>query len=30
MPAGNGVSYYCTNSNTFKADIIATGVRDLG
>ncbi len=30
MPAGNGVSYYCTNTNTFKANIVATGVQDLG
>lgn len=30
MPGGNGVSYYCTNNNTFRADIVAAGVHDLG
>ena len=30
MAAGNGISYTCTNTNTFKANIVAVGVHDLG
>lgn len=30
MSAGSGVNYTCTGRNTFKADIVAVGVKDLG
>lgn len=30
MPAGNGINYTCTGSNTFKADIVIPTVTDLG